>query len=152
DLLKVRKPFMLFGAIIAAAGMALFAIRATHPATGYYTFAGILMIIAVGLGVAYAPWMAGFTETVEKRNPAATATGLAIWGWILRSVIAVAFFVLAAVVGSATPLVDHGAQVQSIAARYATELQTASVVDPATLRASADPGNAAARQAAVGQV
>ncbi len=35
--------------------------------------------------MAYTPWMASFTEIVEARNPALTATGLAIWGWISGS-------------------------------------------------------------------
>ena len=41
-------------------------------------------MLSFALGVAYTPWMASFTETVEARNPALTATGLAIWGWIVR--------------------------------------------------------------------
>ena len=55
--------------------------------------------------------MAGFTETVEKHNPAATATGLAVWGWIIRIVVAVSAAFLPVVVTSVTPLVEHGAQV-----------------------------------------
>ena len=55
------------------------------------------------LGVAYAPWMASFTETVEARNPALIATGLAIWGWILRVVVFVAFLIIPAVINSVTP-------------------------------------------------
>ncbi len=46
------------------------------------------------LGVAYTPWMASYTETVEHRNPAAIATGLAIWGWIIRVVIFLVAFLI----------------------------------------------------------
>ncbi len=42
------------------------------------------MVLAAFLSLAYAPWMAGYTEMVEKKNPALVGTGLALWGWILR--------------------------------------------------------------------
>ena len=67
-------------------------LRATHPHTSYSTFVWLLIGISVSLGVAYAPWMASFTETVERRNPALTATGLAVWGLVIRIVIAVSVF------------------------------------------------------------
>src|SRR4051812_5956675 len=79
DRLRVRKPFMIVGALMSLVGVALFAAAATRPHTGYHTFAAYFILIAAGQGVAYVAWMAGFTETVEKHNPAATATGLAIW-------------------------------------------------------------------------
>jgi ACS family D-galactonate transporter-like MFS transporter len=77
DRLRVRKPFMIVGALISLLGVALFAAAATRPDTGYLTFALYFVLMSFGGGVAYVAWMAAFTETVEKRNPAATATGLA---------------------------------------------------------------------------
>jgi hypothetical protein len=79
-------------------------------------------VLALGLGVAYTPWMASYTETVEARNPALTATGLAIWGWIIRLVVAASFFLVPLVITSVTPLVNYGAQVQAYATQYKTEL------------------------------
>lgn len=117
DLVKVRKPFMLVGAIGSIAVTSVFAVLATHPHTGYYTFAWLFVGIGTLTGVAYAPWMAGFTETVEKHNPAATASGLAIWGWIIRIVVAVSTAFVPIVVTSATPLVDHGTQVATAQAQ-----------------------------------
>ncbi|SEG53957.1 Nitrate/nitrite transporter NarK [Actinacidiphila yanglinensis] len=111
DRLKVRKPFMVVGAVGSIVVTALFAARATHPTTDYYTFAWLFIGIGVFSGVAYGPWMAGFTETVEKHNPAATAAGLAVWGWTVRIVVAVSTAFLPVLVTSVTPLVDHGAQV-----------------------------------------
>jgi MFS family permease len=108
DRLRVRKPFMLVGSIGSGAATVYFALLATRPDTGYYTFAWLFVAIGVLSGVAYAPWMASFTETVEKHNPAATATGLAVWGWTLRLVIAASSAVLPQVVTSVTPLVEHG--------------------------------------------
>jgi hypothetical protein len=66
--------------------------------------------------------MASFTETVEARNPALTATGLAIWGWVVRVTVFVAFMVLPVVVSSVTPLFNYGATVQADAAAYGTTL------------------------------
>ncbi len=122
DRIKVRKPFMLAGALGSIAVTAAFAVLATHPHTGYYTFAWLFVGIGALSGVAYAPWMASFTETVEKHNPAATATGLAIWGWIIRIVVAVSTAFVPVVVTSATPLVDHGTQVAAAQAQAAPAL------------------------------
>ena len=109
DWLKVRKPFMIVGAVGAAVMTIIYLGKATDPHTGYYEFVLILSLLAAFMGIAYAPWMASFTETVERRNPALIATGLAVWGWLLRIVVAVSVFVLPYVVSSTTPLVQYGA-------------------------------------------
>jgi len=111
DRLKVRKPFMVVGTVGSIVFTILFTLDATRPSTGYYTFAWLFVGIGVFSGCTYAPWMASFTETVEKRNPAATATGLAVWGWIIRIVVAVSAAFVPIVVTSVTPLVEHGTQV-----------------------------------------
>jgi MFS family permease len=113
DRLRVRKPFMVVGAVGSIVFTVLFTLDATRPATGYYTFAWLFVGIGVLSGCTYGPWMASFTETVETHNPAATATGLAVWGWIIRIVVAVSAAFVPIVVTSVTPLVDHGAQVQA---------------------------------------
>ncbi|MDT3397971.1 MFS transporter [Streptomyces sp. B1866] len=111
DVLRVRKPFMMVGAAGSIVMTVLFALRATEPATGYYTFVLLLVLFSAFQAIGYAPWMAAYTETVERHNPAGTAVGLAIWGWILRIVVAVSSAVVPVVVTSATPLMDHGPQV-----------------------------------------
>ena len=58
----------------------------------------VASVISVFLGIAYAAWMASFTETIEAHNPAVTATGLAIWGWLLRLVVTASFWSLPKVV------------------------------------------------------
>ena len=93
DKLRVRKPFMVIGGVCAAIMLVLYLERAGQP-TSYYHLAVLVAILSFFLGVAYVPWMASFTETVEHRNPALTATGLAIWGWILRVVVFVSYLVL----------------------------------------------------------
>lgn len=111
DRLRVRKPFMLVGGVASLVMTATFAMLATRPDTSSTTFTWVFVGIAVFGGLAYAPWMASFTETVERHNPAATATGLAVWGWIVRIVVAVSTIFLPIVVSAVNPLVEHGAQV-----------------------------------------
>lgn len=107
DWLKVRKPFMLLGTLLAMAMLIVFLTRAGHPFTSYYSLAWISVAMAVGLSLAYAPWMAGYTETVEAKNPALVATGLALWGWILRMVVGISFIFLPIVIGTVTTVVDN---------------------------------------------
>ncbi|MEY9856363.1 MFS family permease [Catenulispora sp. GAS73] len=117
DKLKVRKPLMIVGCVGTITTTTIFALLATHAHTGYYTFAVLFLIGGALAGVTYAPWMAAFTETVEEKNPAATATGLAVWGWILRVVVAVSAAFVPVVVTSVTPIVDHGAEVAAAQAK-----------------------------------
>jgi MFS family permease len=153
DKIRVRKPFMILGAAVAMVATGFFAVVTTHPDTTYYTFVVILSTVAVGLGLAYAPWMAAFTETAEARNPALVATGLAIWGWVLRLVVAASLFMVPLVVTTMTPIVEHGTQVQVLAAKYAPQLATLSAIDPATqAKLAANPTNAAAVATAVGEI
>jgi MFS family permease len=117
DRFRVRKPFMVIGGVLAAVMTVIYLEQAGHHPS-YYTLAIMLALLSFGLGVAYTPWMASFTETVEARNPALTATGLAIWGWIIRVVVFVAFLIIPHVITSVTPLVDYGGTVQADAAAY----------------------------------
>jgi ACS family D-galactonate transporter-like MFS transporter len=153
DRLRVRKPFMVIGGLVGAVGVAAFATLSTHTDTGYYTFAWLLVVISAGGGVAYCTWMAAFTETVEKHNPAATATGLAIWGSILRVVVTVSLIGLIIAVPSANALVDHGAKVSALAEKYHAELATAGKISPATSETlSSEPTNQTVQAAAVAEI
>jgi MFS family permease len=151
DRLRVRKPFMVIGAVGAIVMTIVFLnLGAT---TGYSTFAVVISFQAVFLGIAYAPWMASFTETVEKHNPALIATGLAVWGWIIRAVIAISILILPSVISSMTPLVTYGSSVATLSAKYAPELATLKAIDPQTLGAlTANPANTVAATAAVGEI
>jgi MFS family permease len=121
DRFRVRKPFMVIGGVLAAVMTVIYLLQAGHHPS-YYSLAIILALLSLGLGIAYTPWMASFTETVEARNPALIATGLAIWGWIIRIVVFGAYLCLPLVVNTVTPLVNYGAQVQAYATQYKTEL------------------------------
>ena len=97
DRLLVRKPFMLAGGIGATVLIWVFLAHGY----GSPSFASMVLVasaISITMGIGYAAWMASFTEMVEAYNPALTATGLAIWGWLLRLVVTAAFLALPVVV------------------------------------------------------
>jgi MFS family permease len=151
DRLRVRKPVMIVGTVLSLIAAAIFASRATHPDTSYHTFAWVFVLGAVGGGTAYVAWMSAVTETVEKVNPAATATGLAVWGWILRLVVTASFALLPVVVPATSTLVDKGARVSAIVEAHPREVQVLGVVDPGTL-AAAGAGDKGAATKAVAQI
>ena len=105
DRLRVRKPFMVAGAVLTAASIALYISHFGHH-TSYATVAVCISLISVGLGVAYTPWLASFSETCEDHNPALTATGLAIWGLTIRVVVFVLLIVVPLIITTVTPLVN----------------------------------------------
>jgi MFS family permease len=119
DWARVRKPFMLVGAICAMVMMGFLIVQTGHPNTGYYSNVLVIVLLALSIALAYAPWMANYTEQVESHNPALTASGLAVWGWILRITVALSFLVLPHVITTSTVLVDNqtaGATLQTIQA------------------------------------
>ncbi len=121
DRLRVRKPFMVVGGAAAAVMTVVFLLQFGHHPS-YYTMAIIVAALSFCLGVAYVPWMASFTETVEARNPALTATGLAIWGLIIRIVVFVSYLIIPLIITSVTPLVSYGATVSGYATTYKSEI------------------------------
>jgi MFS transporter, ACS family, D-galactonate transporter len=121
DLFRVRKPFMVVGGVAAAVMTVVYLLQFGHHPS-YYTMAIILAALSFCLGVAYVPWMASFTETVEARNPALIATGLAIWGWIIRIVVFAAYLIIPLIITSVTPLVNYGSTVSAYATTYKSEL------------------------------
>jgi len=153
DRFRVRKPFMIVGGIISICGSILFALAATDPDVDYYTLARYFVLSAAGGGMAYVAWMASFTETVERHNPAATATGLAIWGWTLRIVVTISLAVFTLVVPATSILVDKGTRVEEIVAEHPDEVAVLSAIDPdASAALSEDPTDIDALSTALGDV
>ena len=153
DKFRVRKPFMILGTAIGLVGSVLFAVAATDPGTGYYEIAVYFILSASGGGMAYVAWMASFTETVERHNPAATATGLAIWGWILRIVVTASLAIFTLVVPATSVLVDQGTRVGEIVEAHPEEVAILSGIDDDTAAAlEADPTDVDALSTALGAV
>ncbi len=122
DRLRVRKPFMLVGAVGAIVVTMAMISQVNHPHTGYYSNVTVAVLMGLAIACAYTPWMASYTEQVEAHNPALSATGLAVWGWVLRIVVALSFVVLPRVITTSTVLVDNQAA--------ATNLQTFQAAQP----------------------
>jgi hypothetical protein len=78
---------------------------------------------------------------VEARNPALIATGLAIWGWIIRIVVFAAYLCLPLVINSVTPLVNYGATVQAYATQYKSEIAFATTHPEVVAAAQKVPPN-----------
>jgi ACS family D-galactonate transporter-like MFS transporter len=148
DRFRVRKPFMVIGGVLAAIMTVVYLEQAGHH-PGYYSLALMLALLSLGLGIAYTPWMASFTETVEARNPALIATGLAIWGWIIRIVVFLAYLCLPLVVNTVTPLVNYGAQVQAYATQYQSQLAFATAHPDVVATAQKIPPNVLASAQAI---
>jgi MFS family permease len=140
DRFHVRKPFMVIGGVLAAVMTVVYLEQAGHHPS-YYTLAIMLAALAFGLGVAYTPWMASFTETVEARNPALTATGLAIWGWIIRVVVFISYLIIPVIINSVTPLVTYGPTVSAYATQYSSQLAFASTHPAIVATAESIPPN-----------
>jgi MFS family permease len=153
DALKVRKPFMLLGAVVSMVMLVIFLGNATHPHTGYYTLAFEATLLAMGLSLVFAPWMAGYTESVEDKNPALVGTGLALWGWTLRLVVGVSFIFLPLVITSVNPIVDnlpvaqtviHGQSIENFVAGHPKTIAFAEAHQALLTVLSKDPGPATA--------
>jgi hypothetical protein len=113
DVLKVRKPLMLVGALGSIVMLIFFIDRANHPYSSFHQIIFIEVLLASFISLTFAPWMAGYTEMVEAKNPALVGTGLALWGWLLRLTVALSFIFLPLVVTSVNPVVDNLQYAQS---------------------------------------
>ena len=159
DLLKVRKPLMLAGALGSMVMLVLFIHAADNPHTGLDTLILLEVLLAGCISLCYAPWMAGYTEMVEAKNPALVGTGLALWGWILRLTVGLSFIFLPLVIHSVNPVVDNLQYAQTAPNGHAPfnvqqfQVEHPQLVDFATANASwlrplSDPKNAAVVAAA----
>jgi MFS family permease len=107
DRLRVRKPFMVLGGAATIVMTMLMMQQVNHPHTGYYSNVLVAVLLGIAIACTYTPWMASYTEQVESHNPALAAMGLAVWGWVLRIVVAASFVVLPVVITTSTTLVDN---------------------------------------------
>lgn len=153
DWFRVRKPFMLVGAVGSVVATIGFIEVTTSTHTSYTTFALWLSLLAIFLGMGFAPWMASYTETVEDHNPALVATGLSLWGLTIRTIAAAAIILGPTVVNTVNTLVTDGPQVQALATKYISQLATAAKLTPATSAAlTAKPNDPTVQAQAVSEI
>jgi MFS family permease len=130
DRLGVRKPFMVLGAAGALLMTGFLVMQAGHPHTGYYGNVLVVVFLGICIGLAYTPWMASYTERVEAHNPALAASGLAVWGWILRLVVAASFLVMPFVLTTSNTLVDNTGASTALQAIQAASPYVPSAANP----------------------
>src|SRR5581483_362868 len=86
DRLEVRKPMMIIFTLLTIVSSIVFISRIGQQTSA--AFMGVLLGVSALVGpVAYVTWMAAYTETLEEVNPALVATGIAIWGFVIRVVV-----------------------------------------------------------------
>jgi MFS family permease len=98
DKLRVRKPFMLLGAVGVIVSIVL--LMNAKPGVSFIDMVLILSLMSCFLSCTYGPWFASFTETLEAHNPALIATGTSLYGFATR-VVGVPFgIVIPHIIGS----------------------------------------------------
>ena len=153
DRLRVRKPFMLIGAVISLAGVALLASAATGAGTRLSHVRAVLHPDRRRRRDRILTWMAAFTETVEKHNPAATATGLAVWGWIIRAVSRSRSRSCPRSCRQPRRSSTRDRKSRASWARYPAQVKVLQTVDPTTLAAlTRDPSNQLAQAKAASEL
>jgi OPA family glycerol-3-phosphate transporter-like MFS transporter len=87
DRLQLRKPFMLAGtlATIALLGYCITLMDGDRPGAAHVTVVYALIFLAMGL--AYVPWMAGYSEDAENVRPSLQGAALGLWGMVVRLMI-----------------------------------------------------------------
>ncbi len=101
DWTLVRKPFMIIGSIATMIVTIIFISRIGQPTSS--TFMAVLLgLFGITISTAYVAWMAGYTETVETVNPALVATGIAVWGFIIRMIVVISSLAFPIVVHTST--------------------------------------------------
>lgn len=105
DWTRLRKPWMLVGGLLTIV-FELILLFSIGKALSFAELAVLSACMSGAFGFAAVAYYAGFTETIEARNPALIATGLAIWGWIIRLVAFGAFLLIPNMVTAATTLLE----------------------------------------------
>jgi len=148
DLLRVRKPFMIAGAVGMLVFIPVLISHTGHVTSGYYTVAWICSVIFFFQAMAYSTWMASFTETAEAHNPALIATGLSIWGGLTRLTVAVIYIFIPFLITSAGTAADNAYRpmpqgnvvaIQDIVAGKMPKLSDVNATGPATQIANVSP-------------
>src|SRR5271157_2317371 len=88
DRLQTRKPIAIFGGVLACILMAWW-IPTFGRELPRATMAMVASLMGCFLAIAYVPWAAQFSETLEDVSPALQATGWAFFGLVARGWVAI---------------------------------------------------------------
>jgi OPA family glycerol-3-phosphate transporter-like MFS transporter len=101
DRLQTRKPFILGGTVAGLVAMAYLAWLVASGQASPGHLVAVNAVLGTALAVAYAPWMALYSEDVEDVRPELQATAWGLYGLAVRFMIVV-LLVLAPLVTDAT--------------------------------------------------
>nr|WP_055510284.1 MFS transporter [Nonomuraea pusilla] len=98
DRTQLRKPFALAGTLVSVAvtGYLALALGDDGVSTGSLMVVGALL--GGSLGVAYAPWMANYSEDAEDADPRLQGTAWGLFGFLSKSIAVVGLLVIPHVV------------------------------------------------------
>ncbi|GAA1718632.1 MFS transporter [Nonomuraea sp. AD125B] len=98
DRLQLRKPFTLGGTIAAVLVTAFLAVLLGSPGVSSGTLMVVGALLGGSLGVAYAPWMANYSEDAEDADPRLQGTAWGLFGFLSKGIAVVGLLVIPRVV------------------------------------------------------
>ncbi|MER7363182.1 MFS transporter [Nonomuraea wenchangensis] len=98
DRLQLRKPFTLGGTIAAVLVTAFLAVLLGRPEVSSGTLMVVGALLGGSLGVAYAPWMANYSEDAEDADPRLQGTAWGLFGFLSKGIAVVGLLVIPRVV------------------------------------------------------
>ncbi|MEV4548157.1 MFS transporter [Nonomuraea wenchangensis] len=98
DRLQLRKPFTLGGTIAAVLVTAFLAVLLGRPEVSSGTLMIVGALLGGSLGVAYAPWMANYSEDAEDADPRLQGTAWGLFGFLSKGIAVVGLLVIPRVV------------------------------------------------------
>ncbi|HEY9524311.1 MAG TPA: MFS transporter [Thermopolyspora sp.] len=100
DRTQLRKPFSLGGTIagVIVTGYLIYALGQDDVSTGTLMITGALL--GGSLAVAYAPWMANYSEDAEDADPRLQGTAWGLFGFLTKVIAVIGLFVIPPVVAA----------------------------------------------------
>ncbi|NUP66012.1 MAG: MFS transporter [Nonomuraea sp.] len=98
DRLQLRKPFSLGGTIAAVLVTAYLAVALGQEDISTGTLMVVGALLGGSLGVAYAPWMANYSEDAEDADPRLQGTAWGLFGFLSKAIAVVGLLVIPHVV------------------------------------------------------
>ncbi|MFI7632905.1 MFS transporter [Nonomuraea sp. NPDC049400] len=99
DRIQLRKPFTAAGTVLTVAALAYF-IAIVGPGVPAAQVTVVFALLYLFMGIAYVPWMAGFSEDAEDVDSRLQGSALGIWGMVVRVMIVTMLVVSPVVVGA----------------------------------------------------
>ncbi|GAA4879928.1 MFS transporter [Saccharopolyspora cebuensis] len=100
DRLQLRKPFIAIGTVIAVLMTAYFGVLMARDDVGVVHLLVAGALLGAGMGTAYAPWMANFSENTEDLDPRLQGTAWGVFSLLTRVVAVLVLFALPRVVAA----------------------------------------------------